>query len=101
MESLFASPKAKRRVMPPVIRRKIVDLKAEHPPLNLGEMTVESAPTQAIRAARLIRRRGVAEGAQAGRVRRPNPTVARSLAASSIPLPGGPVVGRGAASPGR
>ena len=53
MESLFASPKAKRRVMPPAIRRKIVDLKAEHPPLNLGEMAVESAPTQAIRAARL------------------------------------------------
>jgi len=67
MESLFASPKAKRRVMPPAIRRKIVDLKAEHPPLNLGEMAVESAPTQAIRAAILIRRRGVAEGAQAGR----------------------------------
>jgi DNA-binding NarL/FixJ family response regulator len=38
MESLFASPKAKRRVLPPAIRRKIVDLKAEHPPLNLEEI---------------------------------------------------------------
>ena len=38
MESLFASPKEKRRVLPPAIRRKIVDLKAEHPPLNLEEI---------------------------------------------------------------
>ena len=72
----------------------------ERPPVRHSVPT-ESAPTQAIRAARLIRRRGVAEGAPAGRVRRPNPMAARSLAASSIPLPGGPVVGRGAASPGR
>ena len=38
MGSLFASPKVKRRVLPPSIRRKIVDLKAEHPPLNLEEI---------------------------------------------------------------
>ena len=38
MQSLFGSPKAKRRVLPPAIRRKIVDLKAEHPPLNLEEI---------------------------------------------------------------
>src|SRR5215216_6781436 len=38
MESLFSSPKAKRRVLPPAVRRKIVDLKAEHPPLNLEEI---------------------------------------------------------------
>src|SRR3712207_724679 len=38
MESFFASPKAKRRVLPPAICRKIVDLKAEHPPLNLEEI---------------------------------------------------------------
>ena len=38
MESLFGSPKAKRKVLPPAIRRKIVDLKAEHPPLNLEEI---------------------------------------------------------------
>jgi putative transposase len=38
MQSLFSSPKAKRRVLPPAIRRKIVDLKAEHPPLNLEEI---------------------------------------------------------------
>src|SRR5215210_2239572 len=38
MESFFSSPKAKRRVLPPAIRRKIVDLKAEHPPLNLEEI---------------------------------------------------------------
>jgi transposase len=38
MSSLFASPKAKRRVLPPAIRRAIIDLKAEHPPLNLEEI---------------------------------------------------------------
>jgi hypothetical protein len=38
MRSLFGSPKAKRRVLPVAIRRKIVDLKAEHPPLNLEEI---------------------------------------------------------------
>ena len=38
MASLFAAPKAKRRVLPPAIRRKIVDLKADHPPLNLEEI---------------------------------------------------------------
>lgn len=38
MESLFGSPKAKRRVLPPAIRRNIVDLKAEHPALNLEEI---------------------------------------------------------------
>jgi putative transposase len=38
MRSLFESPKAKRRVLPPAVRRMIVDLKAEHPPLNLEEI---------------------------------------------------------------
>ncbi|MDQ3637991.1 MAG: helix-turn-helix domain-containing protein [Actinomycetota bacterium] len=38
MQSLFSSPKSKRRVLPLAIRRKIVDLKAEHPPLNLEEI---------------------------------------------------------------
>ena len=38
MRSLLSSPKAKRRVLPLAIRRKIVDLKAEHPPLNLEEI---------------------------------------------------------------
>ena len=38
MRSLFSSPKAKRRVLPPAIRRKIVDLKAEHLPLKLEEI---------------------------------------------------------------
>jgi putative transposase len=38
MESFFASLKAKRRVLPPTIRRAIVDLKAQHPPLNLEEI---------------------------------------------------------------
>lgn len=32
MGSLLGTPRAKRRVLPPAIRRKIVDLKAEHPP---------------------------------------------------------------------
>ena len=36
--SLFDSPKAKRRVLPPNTRRTIIDLKAEHPPLNLKEI---------------------------------------------------------------
>ncbi len=38
MRGLFSAPKAKRTVLPPAIRRKIVDLKAEHPPLNLEEI---------------------------------------------------------------
>jgi transposase len=38
MLSLFNSPKAKRQVLPPNIRRAIIDLKREHPPLNLEEI---------------------------------------------------------------
>jgi transposase len=38
MESLFGSEPTKRRVLPPSIRRLIVDLKAEHPALNLNEI---------------------------------------------------------------
>jgi hypothetical protein len=38
MRSLFGSPKAKRRVLPLAIRTKIIDLKAEHRPLNLEEI---------------------------------------------------------------
>ena len=38
MRSLFGSPKAKRRGLPPAIRRAIIDLKAEHPPLNPEEI---------------------------------------------------------------
>ena len=38
MRSLFGSPKAKRGVLPPAVRGKIVDLEAEHPPLNLEEI---------------------------------------------------------------
>jgi putative transposase len=38
MESLFDTPKAKRRRLPPSVRRLIVDLKAEYPALNLNEI---------------------------------------------------------------
>lgn len=38
MESLLGSPPAKRRVLPNSIRHFIVDLKAEHPALNLNEI---------------------------------------------------------------
>ena len=38
MLSLFDSPKAKRQVLPPNIRRTIIDLKREHPPLNFEEI---------------------------------------------------------------
>ncbi len=38
MRSLFGSPPAKRRLLPPRLRRLIVDLKAEHPGLNLNEI---------------------------------------------------------------
>ena len=38
MQSLFASETAKRRRLPPSIRRLIVDLKAEHPPFSLNEI---------------------------------------------------------------
>ena len=38
MLSLFDTPKAKRQVLPPNIRRAIIDLKREHPPLNFEEI---------------------------------------------------------------
>lgn len=38
MQSLFDAERAKRRELPPSIRRLIVDLKAEHPALSLGEV---------------------------------------------------------------
>lgn len=38
MDSLFATERAKRRVLPPSARRLVVDLKAEHPGLNLNEI---------------------------------------------------------------
>ena len=38
MESLFASETARRRRLPPSMRRLIVDLKAEHPGLNPNEI---------------------------------------------------------------
>ncbi len=38
MESLFDAPAAKRQKLPPSLRRLIVDLKAEHPALSLGEV---------------------------------------------------------------
>ncbi|CAA9514203.1 MAG: hypothetical protein AVDCRST_MAG12-3392 [uncultured Rubrobacteraceae bacterium] len=38
MESLLGSGPAKRRVLPASLRRLIVDLKAEHPALNLNEI---------------------------------------------------------------
>jgi putative transposase len=38
MESLFDAPTAKRRRLPPAVRRLIVDLKAEHPAFNLNEI---------------------------------------------------------------
>jgi putative transposase len=38
MEGLFATDTARKRKLPPNIRRLIVDLKAEYPPFNLNEM---------------------------------------------------------------
>ena len=38
MEGLFAADTARRRKLPPSIRRLIVDLKAEYPPFNLNEI---------------------------------------------------------------
>lgn len=38
IKGLFATPKAKYRRLPPLLRRLVVDLKAEHPPMNLGEI---------------------------------------------------------------
>lgn len=38
MESLFGSDHARRRRLPPAIRRLIMDLKAEHPGFNLNEI---------------------------------------------------------------
>ena len=38
VESLFAAERARRKVLPPWIRRLIVNLKAEYPPFNLNEI---------------------------------------------------------------
>ncbi len=38
MESLFGAPPAKRKRLPPALRRLIVDLKAEYPAFNLNEI---------------------------------------------------------------
>ena len=38
MEGLFATETAKRRRLPPNIRRLVLDLKAEYPPFNLNEI---------------------------------------------------------------
>ena len=38
MESLFGSEHARRKKLPPAIRRRIVDLKAEYPGFNLNEI---------------------------------------------------------------
>ena len=38
MEALFDAPAAKRRRLPPAVRRLIVDLKAEYPAFNLNEI---------------------------------------------------------------
>ncbi len=38
MQSLFGAPQAKRKRLPPAVRRLIVDLKAEHPAFNLNEI---------------------------------------------------------------
>jgi hypothetical protein len=38
MESLFDAPAAKRKRLPPAVRRLIVDLKAEYPAFNLNEI---------------------------------------------------------------
>jgi len=38
IESLFDTHTAKRQKLPPSIRRLIVDLKTEHPPMSLGEI---------------------------------------------------------------
>lgn len=38
MDSLYSTQKARRKQLPPAIRRLIVDLKAEYPPFNLNEI---------------------------------------------------------------
>jgi len=39
MDSLFASESSKRRSLPPAVRRLVVDLKAEHPPMRPHEIS--------------------------------------------------------------
>jgi putative transposase len=39
MDSLFTAERAKRRALPPAMRRFIVDLKAEHPPMRPNEIS--------------------------------------------------------------
>jgi hypothetical protein len=38
MESLFGSEHARRKMLPPALRRLVVDLKAEYPRFNLNEI---------------------------------------------------------------
>lgn len=38
MDSLYSTQKARRKQLPPAIRRLVVDLKAEYPPFNLNEI---------------------------------------------------------------
>jgi putative transposase len=47
MESLFGSETTRRRRLPPAMRRLIVDLKAEHPALNLSEISPPASATPA------------------------------------------------------
>ena len=39
IDSLYSTEKARRKQLPPAIRRLIVDLKAEYPPFNLNEIS--------------------------------------------------------------
>jgi hypothetical protein len=62
MESLFATEKARRKRLPPAMRRLIVDLKAEYPALNLSEI----ANIVYVRFGRRPEVRTVTKGARGG-----------------------------------
>ena len=66
MESLFDTQSAKRRELPPAIRRLIVDLKAEYPAFNLNEIA-NIVSTSASAGVRTTARSGGSSGRNPGR----------------------------------
>ena len=110
MRSLFGSDPAKRRVLPASLRRLIVDLKAEHPTLNLNEIaricyvrtgrkphlaTVRGVLDEEPVPIKAFRRFEPYHEIPEGRERRKAVEQARDATGSAVLLSGSPVVPRG------
>jgi hypothetical protein len=75
MESLFGSEPARRKRLPPAVRRLVVDLKAEHPAFNLNEIRGEGLLRP--QTGRPLRKAGPRRGTRAAQDREELPTVPR------------------------